>query len=155
MGDGSLLDLLDDMIEIGFEASNWQEAVRESGRLLASKGIVEEEYIEAMIRTVKELGPYSVIAPGVAIPHARPEEGARGTGFSLVVLKNGVNFGSPNDPVYIVIAFAAKDREGHLRALKQLADLLGNESLVDELRRAGDINSVKRIIAKYLGQGYV
>ncbi|MEM4666305.1 MAG: PTS sugar transporter subunit IIA [Thermofilum sp.] len=92
---------------VGAVAENWEEAVRLAGKLLAADGIVEERYVEAMVQVTRELGPYAVIAPGVALPHARPEDGAKEVGLSIVTLREGVNFGSPNDPVYIVIGFVS------------------------------------------------
>ncbi|MEM0258160.1 MAG: PTS sugar transporter subunit IIA, partial [Thermofilum sp.] len=64
----------------------------------------------------------------------RPEDGAKEVGLSIVTLRKGVNFGSPNDPVYIVIGFSAKDRKSHLRVLQELADLLSREGVVEALR---------------------
>ena len=76
------------------EAGDWREAVKLSGGLLVASGAAEEGYISAMVRTVEELGAYAVIAPGVAIPHARPEDGAKKVGLSLAVLSEPVEFGS-------------------------------------------------------------
>ncbi|SUH05624.1 sugar phosphotransferase [Salmonella enterica subsp. enterica] len=36
---------------------------------------------------LSSLAPIFVIAPGLAMPHGRPEEGVKKTGFSLVTLK--------------------------------------------------------------------
>lgn len=51
--------------------------MRIGGELLEKSGAIEPRYIDAMINTVKEIGPYIVIAPGIAMPHARPEAGAK------------------------------------------------------------------------------
>ncbi|RLG85827.1 MAG: hypothetical protein DRO39_04620 [Thermoprotei archaeon] len=147
------LEALDDMIEVGVEVSTWEDAVRAAGSLLVRGGVAREEYVEAMIRTVKELGPYAVIAPGVAIPHARPEDGALRVGFSIVVLRRGVNFGSPNDPVYIVIGFAAVDKKSHLNALQQLADMLSNREFIEALKRARSPGDVKEAVKRFSKRG--
>ncbi|MFO6427822.1 PTS sugar transporter subunit IIA [Escherichia coli] len=44
-------------------------------------------YYQAILDGVEQFGPYFVIAPGLAMPHGRPEEGVKKTGFSLVTLK--------------------------------------------------------------------
>ena len=62
---------------VGVKAENWEGAVRISGKLLLDKGLVEPQYIKVMINVMTELGPYLVVAPGVALPHARPEDGAK------------------------------------------------------------------------------
>lgn len=40
-----------------------------------NNGCIKESYIDAMVNTVKNMGPYIVIAPGIAMPHAAPEDG--------------------------------------------------------------------------------
>ncbi len=146
----SFVEALDDMILVNAKASSWIDAVKLAGELLVKGGKVRRSYIDAMVKTTRELGPYSVIAPGVAIPHARPEDGAVDIGFSMVVLSEPVRFGSPNDPVYIVIGFSAVDKKSHLEALKQLADLLSKEGFIDDVKNARSIEEVKSIIARYM-----
>jgi mannitol/fructose-specific phosphotransferase system IIA component (Ntr-type) len=77
----SLYKAIDNRVMIVESVKDWVEAVKLSGSLLAVDGIVEERYINAMVEVIKELGPYAVIAPGVAIPHARPEDGAKEIGL--------------------------------------------------------------------------
>jgi len=145
----SLMDAIDDMILVGAVAKNWKEAVILAGKLLIEGKRVKESYIDAMIKTTEELGPYSVIAPGVAIPHARPEDGVIKPGFSIVVLKEPVKFNSPNDPVYIVIGFAAVDKKSHIRALQALAELLSNKEFIDEIKKCKTKEEVKKLISRF------
>jgi mannitol operon transcriptional antiterminator len=123
-------------VACGVEVSDWQDAVRAAGELLVNAGHVEKRYIEAMIETVKELGPYIVIAPGIALPHARPEEGVISNGMCIITLKNPVEFGSHNDPVRVVIAFGAVEVESHLKALKELANVLKDKYKCCLMRKA-------------------
>ena len=46
-----------DTILLDVEVKDWEEAVRVSGELLVKTGFVEERYIDAMIDTVKSIGP--------------------------------------------------------------------------------------------------
>lgn len=132
----SFLEALDERIRILERVGSWAEAVRISGELLAADGLVTSLYVERMIRTCEELGPYIAIAPGIAIPHARPEDGARAFGLSMVVVKEGVSFGSHNDPVYVLIAFATPDRSAHIEFLRQLAEILArSEEIAHALAR--------------------
>src|SRR5699024_11632067 len=57
------------------------DVIRLSGDLLVKAGLATETYTEAMIEGYKKVGPYIVIAPGIAIPHSRPENGAIKSGF--------------------------------------------------------------------------
>ena len=70
-----------DKVALRLKVDRWEDAVRAAGRMLLDCGAVEERYIEAMVETAKDLGPYIVIAPGIAIPHARPEDGAKDVCF--------------------------------------------------------------------------
>lgn len=70
------------------EASTRQEAVKLGVDLLVKADVVEPRYYRAILDGVAQFGPYFVIAPGLAMPHGRPEEGVKKTGFALVTLKN-------------------------------------------------------------------
>ncbi|MFZ5813955.1 MAG: BglG family transcription antiterminator [Bacillota bacterium] len=128
---------------------DWEEAVRTAGNLLVRVGAAEERYVDAMVDTCKKLGPYIVLGPGFALPHARPEEGVLRVSMALVRLKHPVAFGHPdNDPVDLVIALGAIDHESHLKALMELSDLLGDAESVAALRAAPDIQSVLQLVAR-------
>jgi len=136
-----------DTIALGVSARNWEEAVKEAGMLLVHSGSVEPQYVPAMVQMVKDIGPYIVIAPGVALPHARPEEGAKRPCMSLVTLDTPVNFGNEyNDPVTLVIAFAAPGKEGHLEALAELARFLEDNDRVEKLKQAASVDEALELI---------
>ncbi len=121
-------------IAVNVQANSWEESVRKAGDLLLSSGCIEERYIDAMVGKIKELGPYMVIAPKVAMPHARPEDGVKSTSIAIVTLEKGVNFGhEKNDPVELLIALAAVDNEAHIEALTSLMDILGDEEKLNRL----------------------
>lgn len=121
-------------IAVNVKADCWKEAVRKAGQLLLSSDCIEERYIDAMIEKVTELGPYIVIAPQIAMPHARPEDGVKQTSIAIITLENGVNFGhEKNDPVKLLIALAAIDSTAHIEALANLMDILGNEEKLNNI----------------------
>lgn len=132
----SLGDLIiEDHVAVKVQTTGWEDAVIQAGKLLVNTNIVEESYVEAMISTIKDLGPYCVIAPGIALPHARPEDGVRQSGFSLITLEQAVEFGNTaNDPVDIVIGFAAIDKTSHILALREVATLLGDDDFIQHIR---------------------
>ncbi len=124
-------------IAVGAEAGSWQAAVELCGGLLVESGVAEERYVPAMVRTVEELGPYVVIAPGVAIPHARPEDGAIKPGISLVILREPVEFGSEeNDPVDLLFGFATTGSDAHVELIRALAEFIGEQENLEKLRQA-------------------
>ncbi|MDK2880049.1 MAG: mannitol operon transcriptional activator [Thermoanaerobacteraceae bacterium] len=139
-----LKDLLTEKtIKLNVEAKDWEEAVRIGGEILVENGFVEPRYVDAMVKTVKEMGPYIVIAPGVAMPHARPEDGVKHVCMSLITLKNPVEFGNiDNDPVEIVICLGAVDNSTHLKALSDLMNLLNDDIKLDSIKKSKEIRNI-------------
>jgi mannitol/fructose-specific phosphotransferase system IIA component (Ntr-type) len=130
-------------IRLQVSARNWQDAVRASGDLLVKTGKCEPRYIDAMLQIAKEKGPYMVIAPGLALMHARPEDGALQLGMSIVSLSTPVHFGSEaNDPVELVIAICGIDRRSHIKMLKELANFLMDEENQNVLKSSLSIDKV-------------
>lgn len=133
-------------IQLDSTVADWREAVRVAGKLLLNDGMIKPAYIEAMIATAEELGPYIVIAPGIAMPHARPDAGVIHTGMSLLRLSPPVNFGNADhDPVTLVFALAALDKRIHLKAMQTLAELLLSKEMVADLIEAKDIPAVQAV----------
>jgi len=143
-----LLNMLtEDTVALGVSVDSWQGAVHAVGKLLVESGSVEPRYVPAMVDMVEDIGPYIVITPGVALPHARPQDGVKRPCMGLITLSTSVNFGNEhNDPVWLVVAFGAPDSTGHLEALRDLARLLGDTERLEELRVAASVKEVRKII---------
>ena len=77
-------------ISVIHSAKDWQEAIDFSMVSLLDKNYISENYIQAIKDSTINNGPYYILAPGVAMPHARPECGALKTGMSLTLLEQGV-----------------------------------------------------------------
>jgi mannitol/fructose-specific phosphotransferase system IIA component (Ntr-type) len=119
-------------IALNQKVSDRESAVRRSGELLTAGGRVDPKYTDAMLAALKEFGPYIVLAPGVALAHARPTIAVHRVAFSVLTLDPPVAFGNAeNDPVRLVVGMAAPAADSHIEALRQLAELLGD----DERRR--------------------
>lgn len=127
----------EDLIKARVDVDKWDESIIEAGNLLLKNGYVKEAYITAMINMVKDLGPYIVIAPGIALAHARPEDGVVKTGLSMITLKKPVNFGNKaNDPVDIVFALGAEDSNNHLDLLGELSAFLSDNENLEVIRNS-------------------
>jgi mannitol operon transcriptional antiterminator len=146
-----LNELIDeDHIVLKDEENNWEGAIKTAAEPLLKTGAITEGYINAMIESVHELGPYIVIAPKVAIPHARPEKGVNRLGMTLLRLKKGVSFsddGSRN--ANLVIVLAAMDNETHLKALSQLSNLLSDYRNIEQLIKADTKKEILDLINQY------
>lgn len=116
-----------------------EDAVDCVGALLVKAGKIHPGYISAMKRVLHEMGPYAVIAPGIVLLHARPEDGVLEPCLGLVTLSTPVPFGhSQNDPVDLVFALGAVEKKAHIAALKQLAEMLGNPDVLCKIRAANN-----------------
>ena len=92
---------------------------------------------------MKTAGPYIVITPHVALPHARPETGALESAIGIATLKAPVAFGNAdNDPVKYLFCLSAKDNNSHLGALADLAELLENKEFFELLDKTNDPKEV-------------
>ena len=132
-----------DLIRLQVPVANWREAVQQGGELLQNAGICEPRYIEAMIKAVEQMGPYMVLAPGLALAHARPEDGVIRVGMSIINLATPVEFGSEsNDPVQLVISFGGIDKTSHIAMLQALARFLMVEENQQLLKEATSIDEI-------------
>ena len=129
------------------DAATWQEAVKKSADLLINVGCALPSYYGAILDAVKEYGPYFVIAPGIAMPHARPEQGALKLGYSLVCLKKPVFFGHKvNDPVDVILCIAAPDKKAlNEQAIIEVMTLFDSDKALSGLRNAKNENDLRRI----------
>lgn len=125
--------------------SDWQEAINLVARPLLQEGAITQDYIDVIIRQKQEIGPYFVIAPRIAMPHARPEQGAKKLGLSVLKLAQGVSFDADeNDPVDALFMFAAPDSNSHIEMISQLAEVLSDEK---KMARVFDAQSADELIA--------
>ncbi|GAA1842842.1 PTS sugar transporter subunit IIA [Microbacterium koreense] len=128
-------------------AADWRAAIELSGEALVAAGVTSPDYTNEMIATVEKLGPYIVIAPGLALAHSRPSPAVNRAGLSWITLDTPVEFGAgENDPVDLVIGLAALDHDGHLALMSELARVLSDEEGLARLRAADSASDVRRIL---------
>ena len=122
-------------IEIKYPAKDWREAVQAGIGCLVAERRATWDYYDAILRSVALNGPYFILMPGVALPHARPENGVLEAGFSLVTLAEPVNFGSPeNDPISVLLSFCAPTAADQVEhTLAQAVTLFEEENIVEKL----------------------
>ncbi|PKG21593.1 BglG family transcription antiterminator [Niallia nealsonii] len=143
-----LQDILrDSNILLKQECKDWKEAITKAAQLLVTEEVIEERYIDAMIKSVEEYGAYIVVGKHLALAHARPEDGVNKLGISVMTLKEPVNFGNPdNDPVKIVFCLAAVDSYSHLNVMKNLIELINDEEKLDQLIASRDVNVFNQVL---------
>ena len=141
--------LKEGLIELDAAASTPEEAIENVGRLLLSQGKISKGYIDSMIETLHNYGPYMVIAPGIAIPHGQPGELVKEDCIAFCRLKNPVEFGNKNnDPVRYLFAIGSNKNNGHLDILKELSTFLMNENNIDRLGKIKTKSEFMKLIEK-------
>ncbi|SDH85959.1 BglG family transcription antiterminator [Alteribacillus bidgolensis] len=142
--------LTQDMIQLEEAVTSWEEAIRVSAAPLLKNESINQRYVEAMIHNVYENGPYVVISPNIAIPHARPEQGVNRLGMSFLRLKKPVAFSDQaKHQASLVIVLAAIDNETHLKALSQLTEMLSEPGNTDRLIQSADADDILAIVKQY------
>ena len=155
IGGVSLLqDLLsEDNVSFHYPAETWEDVIRHGGQLMVDAGFTEPTYTDAMIDVVRDMGPYIVLAPGLAMPHARPEMGAKQVGTALVTLEKPIDFGSPeNDPVSVAVFLCAPNKEEHIQLLTDIATLFEDEEFLDAAVNFESIEDVQAFLSEHLDE---
>lgn len=134
-------------IAIKKSARNWQDAVDLCMSPLLASGFINEDYVEAIKVSTQTNGPYYILAPGVAMPHARPECGALKTGLSVILLENEVLWDGGNDAIKLLIGLSAADANSHIDAIQALSELLCEEDSLNSLLTARTEKQLADIIA--------
>jgi bglG family transcriptional regulator len=147
-----VLPLLQDLItEKMFQRSSekmgWKDAIRKASQPMLESGQITANYPEAMIGKVEEFGPFINLGKGIAIPHARPEDGVNEVGMSMLVLDHPIYLlDDPAQEIRLLICIAAVDNQTHLKALKHLTMILRDNAKVERLLTAQEFNDIKEII---------
>lgn len=137
-----------DCIQIADSVADWQSAIQMAAKPLLNKGYIEERYIDAMIETVNTLGAYIVIAPNIAMPHARSESGALKNSFAVLKLKKPVYFDDSEDSrAVLILPISCVDNETHMKMLQALAMVLGDPELADKVVNSVDTEEIYNIFA--------
>lgn len=140
------------------DAATWQEAIKLGTDMLVASQAINPSYYEAIIHCVKTMGPYIIIAPNFAMPHARPEDGVNRTAFALVTLNKPVYFDGEPEPVDVLITLAGSTSDEHMQGLMEVTQILDDENSetgvdLDKLRACKTKEDVYAVIDKALMGG--
>lgn len=139
------MELLDKKnVRIIDKAEDWKDAIRISVQPLEEQGYVEARYKEEIISKVEELGPYIILAPSIALPHARPEQGVIQSQVAITLFREDVSFNKKDTTAKLFITLAAADSNSHLNTLMAISNVLQNEEYCEKILQAEDEESLYR-----------
>lgn len=136
-------------LQFQVHANDWKDALTKAAAPLIKRGAIDDVYIDGMIESVEKLGPYIVIAPGLALGHTRPSEAVHEACLAIATLDEPVKFGSKeNDPVDIVVILAAVDDQAHIALLQKMVIFLNEPDSFKTLRSARTPEDAAQIAAQ-------
>lgn len=139
--------LVKENIRIDTKSYTWEEAIKEAAKPLLEKESIEARYVEAMINSVKENGPYIVIDEYIALAHARPKDGVNELSMSMLKVDKSIDF--LGEEVKVVVVLAATDNTKHIEALASLTELFMEEDSKEKILKATEIEEIHELVKKY------
>lgn len=107
-------------IDVIDNVADWETAVEIASQPLLKDNLITEQYVHNMIQSVKDNGPYMVLADYFALMHARPGEGVNEQSMSLLVTKEPVDLEGKEVKIFLVLA--AEDNNSHLESLSKIME---------------------------------
>ncbi|WP_195493161.1 BglG family transcription antiterminator [Enterococcus gallinarum] len=146
----ALIDMLNPQyILTNIKVRSWEEAFYLAATPLIKDQVISRGYIDTIIQNVRKEGPFFIIMDQVALPHARPEEGALKLGLGITVLQEPVIINKKASIKYI-FTLSAIDHSKHLSAIAELVALLEQESFFNLLEQEADPQQIFDWIASFL-----
>lgn len=138
--------LTKDKINVREKVDSWEMAIREAAQPLLNQGYFNASYVDAMIESVYKYGPYIVVAPDIAIAHARPNGHVHKVGISLLKLREPIDFGQESHFARLIFVLSAVDNHSHIEVLQDLAKVLSDTHTVQQLIQSQHVDEMTTII---------
>lgn len=118
------------------EHVSWQNMIQMAGQPLLDDGLIAQEYVDEIITTCTEKGPYMNIGPNIVLAHARPLPSTKKAVMALLLSKQpAALLDDPAHTAHLWIFLATPDDRSHIELIQKLATLLM------------DANRVQRVLA--------
>ncbi|MFQ2037932.1 PTS mannitol transporter subunit IICBA [Aeromonas veronii] len=125
-------------VHLGLKAESKEAAIVTAGKLLAQRGYVAPDYVNAMLEREQLVSTY--LGESIAVPHGTiaAKEFVKRTGIVICQYPAGVAFGEAADEVArLVIGIAARNDE-HMQVITRLTNALDEPGLIDRLASTTD-----------------
>ncbi|MED2006243.1 BglG family transcription antiterminator [Brevibacillus laterosporus] len=139
--------LYPEMIQIVDSINSWDDALTIASAPLLEEGFIEPSYVDSMKSLYPHFDPYIVLKGNILLPHARPENGVKKLGLSLLIVKDGIPF--KKNKIHIIVVVAPSDKKSHLSALLELTNISSNQVIIDKLKNAENVKEVYQCLQKY------
>lgn len=127
---------------------HWEEAIRAAAQPLLRDGAIKESYIADMIASVHKFGPYIVIAPDVAMPHAQGGSGVNETAICFMKVNRPVSFGTTSEhDARLIFVLASVDNDSHLGMLQALVEAISEDDVLEKLPEIQNIADLQKMFS--------
>lgn len=142
-------------IRLGLSADTWQEAIQLAVQPLIDSGAASSEYYDAIIASTEKYGPYYVLMPGMAMPHAEAGKGVFKNAFALITLTKPVTF-SDGKEASVFLTLAATDPSIHTTvAIPQIVALFELDNAIDRLLACQNPGEVLEMVEESKNSPYL
>ncbi len=110
---------------------DWRGAVRAAAEPLVEQGYITAAYPLKIMENTEQYGAWYVVREGIALLHARPEDGVVREQLGVTVFYDSVDF--CGHMVRLAIAICSEDSDIHMDLMGQLAELLMDDEKAERL----------------------
>lgn len=126
------------------EHVSWQNMIQMAGQPLLDDGLIAQEYVDKIITTCTEKGPYMNIGPNIVLAHARPLPSTKKAVMALLLSKQpAALLDDPAHTARLWIFLATPDDRSHIELIQKLATLLMD---ADRVQRVLAANSQEELL---------
>lgn len=113
------------------KVTDFDEALSILSAPLVQEGYIDVAYVDAISKSLKVNGPYFVLAPYIALPHAQTNGFVHNLALSVLRVKKEVSVGG--QPVNLFVMLASEDVDQHLGILSKMVEIMDTLEKQEEL----------------------
>lgn len=132
------------IVKVKDRVKDYKEAIKISCDILEEKGYIKKSYFDAIMNKIEEFGPYFCIAPKIAMPHARPEDGAIKTELCVLKLNEPVDF--LGKEVRLFMTLSATDSTSHLELMQSVAGVCMDENKLNKILNSNNEEEIMEVM---------
>lgn len=136
-----------ELVQLRAQARDKADAIAQAAQLLVAAGCVAPGYRASMAR--REELANTFLGHGVAIPHGRIK-GLKSPMAAVFQLAQAIGFDAPDEqPVVLLIFLLVPEAatQKHLEILSEIAELLSDASLREQIKSSTDAGALHALIA--------
>lgn len=128
-------------VQVVETCGGWEDAIAVAVQPLVDGGYVTPAYVEGIIENTYKFGPYFVLAPDLALLHARPEQGVISQQLAVTVLREGVEF-KEGESVRVLVTLAAESPDSHIDVMRVLATMFSDPKNIEKVATASTADDI-------------